>query len=147
MLSLFNSLGLSWANKGSIPTFINFRGHESIIDLTITNSFGSDLIQNWKVDLSFSNSDHCYITFIIDRKHHNNPRQVRLTKNTDWDNFDEYLTINPTSDINLNKITTTKDLDTAATKLNEHLLKAFNNACPITYISSFYLTLILLRLF
>ena len=33
-----------------------------------------------------------------------------------------YLTINPTSDINTNNITTTKDLDTAATKLNEHLL-------------------------
>ena len=50
--------------------------------------------------------------------------------------FDEYLTINPTSDINTNNITTTKDLDTAATKLNEHLRKAFNNACPLTYISS-----------
>ena len=37
---------------------------------------------------------------------------------------------------NTNNISTTKDLDTAATKLNEHLLKAFNNACPLTYISS-----------
>ena len=136
LIDLFNSLGLSWANKGSTPTFINSRGHESIIDLTITNSFGSDLIKKWKVDLSFSNSDHRYITFNIDSKQHNNPRQVRLTKNTDWDIFDEYLTINPTSDINTNNITTTKDLDTAATKLNEHLLKAFNNACPLTYISS-----------
>ena len=35
---------------------------------------------------------------------------------------------------NKNNITTTKDLDTAATKLNEHLLKAFNNACPLSYI-------------
>ena len=138
LIDLFNSLGLSWANKGSTPTFINSRGHESIIDLTvtITNSLGSDLIKNWKVDLSFSNSDHRYITFNIDSKHHINPRQVRLTKNTDWEIFDEYLTTNPTSDINTNNITTTIDLDTAATKLNEHLLKAFNNACPLTYISS-----------
>ena len=74
--------------------------------------------------------------FNIDSKHDNNPRHVRLTKNTDWDIFDQYLTINPTSDINTNNITTTKDLDTAATKLNEHLLKAFNNACPLTSISS-----------
>ena len=132
LIDLFNSLGLSWANKGSTPTFINSRGHESIIDLTITNSFVSDLIKKWKVDLSFSNSDHRYITVNIDSKHHNNPRQVKLTKNTDWDIFDEYLTINPTSDINTNNITTTKDLDTAATKLNEHLLKAFNNAFPLT---------------
>ena len=114
LIDLFNSLGLSWANKGSTPTFINSRGHESIIDITITNSFGSDLIKKWKVDLSFSNSDHRYITFNIDSKQHNDPRQVRLTKNTDWDIFDEYLTINPTSDINTNNITTTKDLDTAA---------------------------------
>ena len=42
LIDLFNSLDLSWANKGSTPTFINSRGHESIIDLTITNSFGSD---------------------------------------------------------------------------------------------------------
>ena len=110
LIDLFNSLGLSWANKGSTPTFINSRGHESIIDLTITNSLGSDLIKNWKVDLSFSNSDHRYITFNIDSKHHINPRQVRLTKNTDWDIFDEYLTTNPTSDINTNNITTTIDL-------------------------------------
>ena len=34
LIDLFNSLGLSWANKGSTPTFINSRGHESIIDLT-----------------------------------------------------------------------------------------------------------------
>ena len=61
---------------------------------------------------------------------------MRLTKNTDWDIFDEYLTTNPTSDMNTNNITTTIDLDTAATKLNEHLLKAFNNACLLTYISS-----------
>ena len=74
LIDLFNSLGLSWANKGSTPTFINSRGHESIIDLTITNSFGSDLIKKWKVDLSFSNSDHRYITFNIDSKQHNNPR-------------------------------------------------------------------------
>ena len=95
-----------------ISFIFDSRGHESIIDLTITNCFGSDFIKKWKVDLSFSNSDNCYIT------------------------FNEYLTINPTSDININNITTTKDLDTAATQLNEHLLKAFNDACPLTYISS-----------
>ena len=74
LIDLFNSLGLSSANKGSTPTFINSKGHESIIDLTITNSFGSDLIKKWKVDLSFSNSDHRYITFNIDSKHHNNKK-------------------------------------------------------------------------
>ena len=43
LIDLFNSLALSWANKGRTPTFINSRGHESIIDLTITKSFSSDL--------------------------------------------------------------------------------------------------------
>ena len=52
LIDLFNSLGLSWANKGSTHTFINSRGHESIIDLTITNSFGSDLIKKWKAFLT-----------------------------------------------------------------------------------------------
>ena len=43
LLDFMSSLGLSWANKGSTPTFLNTRGHNSVIDLTITNTTGGDL--------------------------------------------------------------------------------------------------------
>ena len=60
LLDFLNNFGLSRSNKGSVPTFINSSRHESIIDLTITNNLGCDLIGNWKVDLKYSNSDHRY---------------------------------------------------------------------------------------
>ena len=137
LLDLLSNLGLNWANKGNTPTFINSRGHESIIDLTLTNNLGNDIIQDWKVDLSYSNSDHRYITFKAESKQNNKPRQIRLTKNTDWELFDTHLTNNPTSSIlDSSNINTTEELDAAATKLNTHDLHAFNKACPITYITS-----------
>ena len=137
LLDLLSNLGLNWANKGNTPTFINSRGHESIIDLTITNNLANDIILDWKVDLSYSNSDHRYVTFKIESKQENKPRQIRLTKNTDWELFDNYLSNNPTSNVlDTANINTSEDLDMVTTKLNKHLLNAFNEACPITYISS-----------
>ena len=49
LLDFLSSCGLSWANKGSTPTFINSRGHNSIIDLTLTNNKGGDEIGGWHV--------------------------------------------------------------------------------------------------
>ena len=37
LLEFRTTCGLSWANKGTTPTFLNSRGHNSIIDITITN--------------------------------------------------------------------------------------------------------------
>ena len=133
LLEIINTLGLTWANKGTTPTFINSRGHESIIDLTITNNTGCELINNWKVDLTYSNSDHRYITFNTNSSQTNNPRQVRLIKNTDWNQFNNYLEQNK---LTFNNPDTNNDLDNAAQKLNNHLKKAYEHACPITYISS-----------
>ena len=52
LLDFLNGVDLTWANKGSTPTFANSRGQESLIDITITNNKGFDLIDNWKVDLT-----------------------------------------------------------------------------------------------
>ena len=137
LLEWLTNLGLTWANKGSTSTFINSRGHESIIDLTITNNHGCNLISNWKVDLNYSNSDHRYITYNITSNHHSNPRQIRLIKNTDWDRFDEYLKQNPIKNTDsFKRLDNNADLDEATQNLNKHLKQAFEYACPITYISS-----------
>ena len=34
------SCDMSWANRGSRPTFVNSRGYSSVIDLTLTNNKG-----------------------------------------------------------------------------------------------------------
>ena len=59
LLEFLTTCGISWANKGTTPTFLNSRGHNSIIDITITNTAGWDLINDWHVSKSF-------LTLIID---------------------------------------------------------------------------------
>ena len=46
LLEYLGNSGLSWANKGTKPTYVNSRGHFSVIDLTITNNKATDLIKN-----------------------------------------------------------------------------------------------------
>ena len=134
LLDFISTTGLSWANKGTSPTFMNSRGHNSIIDLTLTNNKSSDAITGWHVSDIHSNSDHHYIRFNITSKRNTLPKQVRLTKNTDWDLFQEHLKNN--LDLSSTDFNSTKDIDIACEKLNDHTVNAFNYACPITYISS-----------
>ena len=134
LLDFLSSLGLSCANKGSSPTFLNSRGHNSIIDLTITNQLGGDLISNWHVSDLYSNSDHRYIMFDITTGPKKEPKQIRLVKNTDWDRFDEILSNNP--NLNNTRINTTTEIDHNIDIINTALREAFEEACPITYISS-----------
>ncbi|KAL5253960.1 hypothetical protein ACHWQZ_G013652 [Mnemiopsis leidyi] len=134
LLDFLSSLGLNWANKGSTPTFLNTRGHNSIIDLTITNPTGDELISNWHVSDLFSNSDHRYIMFDITTGHKKEPKQIRLVRNTDWAKFNEILKNDP--NLNNTSITNTNDIDQKVEYINQALNKAFEEACPATYISS-----------
>ena len=68
LLKHLSNCGLSWAYKGTNPTFVNStsRGHHSVIDLTMTNNKALNLVKNWYVSDRVSNSDHKYIMFNID---------------------------------------------------------------------------------
>lgn len=134
LLDFMSSLGLSWANKGSTPTFLNTRGHNSVIDLTITNTTGGDLISNWHVSDLYSNSDHRYIMFDITTGRKKEPRQIRLVKNTDWAKFDEILKNDP--NLQNTDLASTDEIDHKVNYINTALQKAFEEACPITYIAS-----------
>ena len=136
LLDLINSYGLSWTNKGSTPTFINSRGHESIIDLTITNDKGSELIENWHVSPKFSNSDHSYIMFDILSTENKSPKHIRIVKNTDWEMFHKCLDESSSDLPVIPENCGIGDLDTTCTGLIQHITNAFEAACPITYISS-----------
>jgi ribonuclease HI len=136
LLEYMDGNNLSWSNRGTTPTFVNSRGHNSIIDLTITNDKGSDLVCNWKVGLDESSSDHRYIRFNIGTEQ-TTKKKIRLTKNTDWGKLDEILTHSEKlRNLTHRNLETRKDLDKAATELNNILGDAFEKACPITYISN-----------
>ena len=132
LLEFLTTCGLSWANKGTTPTFLN-----SIIDITITNTAGCDLINDWHVSKSFSNSDHRYVMFDITSSKKTTPKQIRFTRNTDWELFRQHLEskMNQYTDQDIN-LTTTIHLDQACQDLTDHIMSAFELACPITYISN-----------
>ena len=136
LMDFFSSLGLTWANKGATPTFLNSRGHNSIIDLTITNQKGEDLISNWHVSNLFSNSDHRYIMFDITAGPKKEPKVIRLVKNTDWDKFTKILTDSDLVNPGNHNLNSTSGIDEAVEKLNTTLQHAFEQACPPTYISN-----------
>ena len=138
LLEYLDYQDLSWCNRGDDPTFVNSRGHNSVIDLTITNSTGRDFVQNWHVGDQESSSDHRYVKFKISTTtHDSDQRTARITKNTDWDEFSDILE----KDIRLKEletspITTKNDVDEAACKLNSVINDAFKTACPLTYVSN-----------
>ena len=73
-------------NQGNKPTFENSRIQQTIIDLTITNKQGRDLIDNWKVSNEFTNTDHKYIRAKLNLLTHKF-RKTKSDKNTDWEKF------------------------------------------------------------
>ena len=116
-MDFFSSLGLTWANKGATPTFLNSRGHNSIIDLTIANQKGEDLISNWHVSNLFSNSDHRYIMFDITAGPKKEPKVIRLVKNTDWDKFNNILADSDLVNPGNHNLNSTAGIDEAVEKL------------------------------
>ena len=57
LLQLISSCGLIICNTGKQPTFVGKLGH-SVIDLTVCNSLGLNLIRDWRVNPGKSLSDH-----------------------------------------------------------------------------------------
>ena len=73
---------LNIENKGAVATFLNTRGFNSIIDLTLTNDLSTTMISNWKVSDLVSLSDHKLITFQL------NVGNIHVTYEQDFRNID-----------------------------------------------------------
>ena len=71
-------------NEGNKPTFEGGMG-SSIIDITIGNSRGEQIIQDWKVEEEDFGSDHNAISFQISRKEEK--VMNRGLKKADWETF------------------------------------------------------------
>ena len=78
---LINQLELTILNERNTPTFINTRGHSSIIDITLTNPSFSSNILNWRVSESSSLSDHKMITYNM------NLGNIKKSLKTNFNNF------------------------------------------------------------
>lgn len=135
--ALINKLNLDLLNKGDLPTFVNTRGHSTIIDITLSNSLSTPNIKKWSVAKEASLSDHKMITVSFDYGN-----EVR-TKYRNYNTLDESVfkkeVMQQLADKPfIHKIGTEVSAPTTITKnmefLNNILSKALDMACPETYI-------------
>ena len=118
LLTNLVSHNINWVNSGTTPTFTNSRGHCSIIDLTLVNTPGMDVVADWKVSDRISNSDHKYITFNITGVTTPSRPVRRNPNNTNWDEFQRG-----------------RDLDQKAEELLSAIRNAYHQCCPVTHVT------------
>jgi len=132
LLQSISSNNLAICNTGNTPTFVGKLGH-SIIDLTLCNQLGLNLIRDWKVDKGKSLSDHEAITFNLglgDRVSF----ASRSSSKCDWKLFKELVG----SELErhpywFSPVTAASDLNARQLFLTDILQRSFNAACPITH--------------
>jgi hypothetical protein len=129
--SLFNYFmanGLDITNRGNRPNFVTLTRQE-VIDITIATIYAGNSFKVWNVTGEVSCSDHRYIQFNItgiDRS----PEVYRIPRRTDWESFRTHLPgyLGSMTD----KITDYMGLETAATQLQDAIVSAYNDSCPVT---------------
>ncbi len=91
--------GLYVENVGNEPTFETCRA-KSIIDVTLTNARGNNIVFDWKVDKeSVSMSDHKYILYGIRVRNHVSIVQKRRFHKMDWRAYKEDLKSQQTPEV------------------------------------------------
>ena len=132
LAQLIEKLELSVLNRGKSPTFVNSRGHQSIIDITMANTVGCKLISNWRVDKRPSLSDHKLITFDIDMGN-NWESYTRNIKDMDQEKFRKVVTEKMEARPFIAKIGKFKksNIDSSVNYLNKILSDSMDEVCPM----------------
>lgn len=119
------------ANKGNISTFVRSgdNGPQSIIDLTVVTEKMLGLISDWEVCTEHAGSDHRQIHFSIDAPTPDNI-MTRAKRRTNWKSFQRQLEMLELT-MNLPDTLDSHQLDQAALRFNDILLKAYENSSKI----------------
>jgi ribonuclease HI len=139
LLDFVASENLVIENIGTTPTFDNGRWR-NIIDLTITNSGGHELVSKWWVDDrcdTINCSDHNFINFKIAPSPEGESSSFRDINKTDWELYKVALkTSIESSDLSTRSISSTKELDEAGVEFTDMVFDAFQASCSLRYVSS-----------
>ena len=117
-------------NKGDIPTFQSSR-FSTFIDATFTRDLAYS-ITNWRVDQSFSGSDHKAIHFSLEHVFEEVP-STRPWAKAKWDVFTKQL---EKADLNFPEEISDKKLEKQTCKLYNAINQALEVACPMTKATS-----------
>ena len=127
LLQFIMANNLDIINVGNKPTFVT-RNREEVLDVTIALTYLSNYVTNWHVSDEESCPDHRHINFTIQstvaKETYRNPRR------TDWETYRDSLETGLRG--MRETIWTTADLEMAAEELNEPVISAFNDSCPLT---------------
>ena len=130
---------LTWENVGCTPTFDNGRW-QNVIDLTITNTKGHDLVSDWWVDNrsdTINCSDHNFINFKIKSSTGVGTSRFRDIAKTDWVQYKELLEASfAGTDLGTRQISSQEDIDRAGEEFTDLVTSAFHAACDEQYVSS-----------
>jgi ribonuclease HI len=130
---------LTCENIGSTPTFDNGRW-QNIIDLTITNTKGHELLSHWWVDnrdTTINCSDHNFINFKIIGNGNSKTSKFRDISKTDWKLYVQELDNRiAMSDLDTRTISSQEEIDKAGVEFTEIITNAFAASCTEQYISS-----------
>ncbi|XP_044759169.1 uncharacterized protein LOC123316922 [Coccinella septempunctata] len=113
---------------GDEPTFVTSSTRE-VLDITLCSSSIADFFENWRVATEvISLSDHRHICFTIKgNRISKDPEIFRNPRRTDWSNYLTDLSDNLGQENLVPK--NTRELDTAADKLQECIISAYHSSC------------------
>ena len=125
-------------NVGETPTFDNGRW-KNVIDLTITNQLGHELVERWTVNEvthDKNSSDHNYVTFRSTGITKLSSPSFRDISKTNWELYETKLTENMAKAADkFNNLDSVDKLDEAALLFSDSIMDAFNSATELTYVS------------
>ena len=131
LVTELNSNNLVLCNTGNKPTFVGRLGH-SVIDLTLTNSLGINLLNDREVCPGKSLSDHEAIRFNLSV---DSPESfaTRSISKCDWQLYQQlvqaHFTLHP---FWFKAVSTAEDLTARQEFISDALRSCFNTACPLT---------------
>jgi ribonuclease HI len=139
LLDYMASENLVWENIGNSPTFDNGRW-KNIIDLTITNNKGHELVTKWWVDDrcdTVNCSDHNFINFKIIPKSTGEANSFRDIAKTDWNLYKDLVKASlENSNLSSRSLSSPEDLNEAGLEFSNIVTSAHQKACRLQYVSS-----------
>ena len=130
LLQALNANGLIICNTGNTPTFVGKLGH-SVIDLTICNSLGLNLIRDWRVNSGKSLSDHEAIEFKI-ALGDSISFASRSPAKCDWTLYQQLIEAEfKSSPFWFKPVHTAEDLNARQHFITDILRRCYNTACPL----------------
>ncbi|XP_037930669.1 uncharacterized protein LOC119665518 [Teleopsis dalmanni] len=134
LLEFITSKKLEICNVGNTPTFVTILRKE-VLDITIGNIRGCELVKNWRVSNKPSMSDHRIVRFNIEGSPINK-KILRNPRKSNWENYTENLKYNLVQ-LGLDEIIQNEiQLENNLENLNGAILNAYEDSCPLSLINS-----------